>query len=134
MATYPTLNDVEAAAEAIIGAAEASFDVDRNETTLDAAYDLAARLVAAFKRKASDPETFTLDLEYTDTFGGEANYCWVNRESLELPQGISDRALVRRAKAALGLSGVRGRMDAHGDQWAFYPYGFATVAFFTVRY
>lgn len=24
-------------------------------------------------------DTFTLDVEYTDTFGGEANYSWVNR-------------------------------------------------------
>ncbi len=78
-------------------------------------------------------ETFTLDCEYTDTFGGEANYCWVRRESMELPQGISDRALVRRAKAALGLTGVRGKMDNMGDGWEFRPYGSCTVAFFTVR-
>ena len=77
---------------------------------------------------------FTLDCEYTDTFGGEANYCWVRRESLELPDGISDLALVRRAKAALGLSGVKGRMYAHGDMWEFRPYNSCTVAFFTVRY
>ena len=36
---------------------------------------------------------FTLDVEYTDTFGGEANYCWVDRKQLELPDGLSDIAM-----------------------------------------
>jgi hypothetical protein len=45
--------------------------------------------------------------ELTDTFGGEANYSWVRRVEIEAPADISDLALVRRAKAALGLSGVR---------------------------
>jgi len=79
-------------------------------------------------------ETFILDVEYTDTFGGEANYCWVNRESLTLPIGISDRALVRRAKAAMGLTGVRGTMHNHGDMWEFRPYRSCTVMFANVRY
>lgn len=79
-------------------------------------------------------DTFTLDCEYTDTFAGEANYCWVRRETFELPQGLSDRAIVRRAKAALGLTGIRGRMESYGDTWEFRPYGSATVAFFIVRY
>lgn len=79
-------------------------------------------------------DTFTLDCEYTDTFSGEANYSWVRRKSLELPEGISNRALVRRAKTALGLTGVKGRMYCAGDFWEFRPYGSATVAFFHVRY
>ena len=36
------------------------------------------------------PETFELDCEYTDTFGGEANYCWIKRETLTLPKNISN--------------------------------------------
>jgi hypothetical protein len=79
-------------------------------------------------------DTFTLECEVTDTFAGEANYSWVKRETLELPQGISNRALVRRAKAALGLSGVRGSMHCYGDAWEFHPYGCCMVAFFTVQY
>lgn len=74
------------------------------------------------------------DIEYTDTFGGEANYCWVDRQELEVNDDVSDLALVRRAKSALGLSGVRGRMDAYGDHWAFYPYRTCTVMFITTRY
>jgi hypothetical protein len=65
--------------------------------------------------------TFTMDVEYTDTYGGDANYCWVRRAELTLPTGISDRAIVRRAKAAMGLSGVRGRMADYGDSFDFRP-------------
>jgi hypothetical protein len=82
----------------------------------------------------SKPETFTMDVEYTDTFAGEANYCWVKRESLELPVGISDRAIMRRAKAAMGLSGVRGRLDSYGDGFRFVPYRSCTVMFVQTRY
>jgi len=79
-------------------------------------------------------ETFTLDVEYTDTFGGEANYCWVDRETLSLPTGLSDLAIMRRAKKAMGLSGIRGKSYNHGDRWEFRPYGLCTVMFATVRY
>lgn len=79
-------------------------------------------------------ETFTLDVEYTDTFGGEANYCWVNRDTLELPIGLSDKAIMRRAKKAMGLSGMRGRHRYNGDMWEFRPYRSCTVMFANVRY
>jgi len=82
----------------------------------------------------TEHETFTLDVEYTDTFGGEANYCWVKRATLELPLGLSDRAVMRRAKAALGLAGVRGKSSCHGDMWEFRPYRSCTVMFANVRY
>ena len=77
---------------------------------------------------------FKLNCEYTDTFGGQANYCWVDRVTLELPDNLSDLAIVRRAKAALGLNGVKGQMFSHGDMWEFRPHNSCTVAFFTVDY
>jgi hypothetical protein len=77
--------------------------------------------------------TFKLDVEYTDTFDGEANYSWVKRETLDLPHKLSDRAIMRRAKAAMGLSGVRGRSYSHGDMWEFRPYRSCTVMFATVQ-
>jgi len=79
-------------------------------------------------------ETFQVEVEYTDTFGGEANYCWVKRETLTLPVGISDRELTRRAKAAVGLTGVRGRTDHMGDLVKFVPYRSATVMFVQTIY
>jgi hypothetical protein len=68
-------------------------------------------------------------VELTDTFGGEANYSWVRRAEIEVPADITNRALVRRAKAALGLSGVRCERSNHGDMLELRPYGSCTVMF-----
>jgi hypothetical protein len=38
---------------------------------------------------------------------------------------------MRRAKAAIGLSGVRGETHDHGDGYEFRPYGMCTVMFVT---
>lgn len=80
------------------------------------------------------PETCTFDFEYTDTFGGEANYSWVRRHTEQFPEDISDRALVRRAKAWAGLTGVRCRVENWGDTLAIYPAGCCTVLFVTPQY
>ncbi len=74
------------------------------------------------------------DCEYTDTFAGEANYCWVKRESLSLPSGLSQQQVMRKAKAALGLSGMRGRTMPYSDGFEFRPYRSCTVAFVIPRY
>ncbi len=89
------------------------------------------------------------DVEYTDTFGGEANYSWVRRASVTMPelthygydggQGyaranrIANRELMRRAKAEMGLTGTRGVSYHHGDMSEFRPYGSCTVMFITYR-
>ena len=89
----------------------------------------------------------TYNVEYTDTFAGEANYSWVRRASVTMPElthygydganGYTkanrafNRELMRRAKAAIGLTGTRGRVDHHGDMIEFHPYGAATVLFIT---
>lgn len=91
----------------------------------------------------------TYDVEYTDTFGGEANYCWVKRAKVSMPElthygytGSTDgtyakasrtaqRELMRKAKAAVGLTGVRGVTHNHGDTYEFRPYRSCTVLFVT---
>jgi len=75
------------------------------------------------------PERCKFAVEYTDTFGGEANYCWVERRQFDAPADISDRALLRRAKRLVGLNGVRGRVENYGDELRFYPYRMARVLF-----
>lgn len=93
----------------------------------------------------------TYNVEYTDTFGGEANYCWVRRAKVTMPEmtyygydestngsyprakRIYDRELMRRAKAAVGITGARGRRDDYGDTLEFRPYRCATVMFVTWR-
>lgn len=50
-----------------------------------------------------------IQIEYTDTFGGELNYSWVKREAFLFPPGVkpTKRAMVREAKRAMGISGLR---------------------------
>ena len=44
-------------------------------------------------------------LELTDLFGGEANYSWVRKGTIEAPENVSDSLLIRKAKKAFGLCG-----------------------------
>lgn len=69
-----------------------------------------------------------INLEYTDTFGGEANYCWVRRAHIA-DDNLSDRAIVRRAKAWAGLTGIRCEVSNYGDGIEIRPRGMATVLF-----
>lgn len=87
----------------------------------------------------------TYDVEYTDTFGGEANYSWVRRASVAMPElthygydgqlgyakanHIANRELMKAAKAAMGLTGVRGVTHDYGDTLEFRPYRSCTVMF-----
>lgn len=89
----------------------------------------------------------TYQIEYTDTFAGEANYSWVRRASVTMPEltyygydggtnyakanRAHSRELMRKAKASVGLTGVRGVRSDHGDMIEFRPYGSCTVLFVT---
>lgn len=74
----------------------------------------------------------TWDIEVTDTFGGQANYSWVQRSKLRVPDDISDLALVRRIKSVAGYSGIRGRTWVAGDSVEIrFP---GIVIFANVRY
>jgi hypothetical protein len=72
--------------------------------------------------------------ELTDIFGGEANYSWVRRAEFSLPDNASDLAVVLRAKAELGLAGVRCRRTDLGETIELRPYGSCTVAFISPVY
>lgn len=78
-------------------------------------------------------EMATFEVEVTDTFGGEANYSWVNRYTIVAPRDLSNRALVRRAKALAGWTGMRAATDAYGDNITVRPAGLLQVMFITVR-
>lgn len=89
----------------------------------------------------------TYEYEYTDTFAGEANYCWVERGKVTMPElihygydGSSNyskanktamRELIKAVKAEVGLTGVRGKTEHYGNMSEFRPYGMATVLFIT---
>lgn len=83
--------------------------------------------------------------EYTDTFSGDANYSWVKRGSVSMPEltnfgydggtnyskanRVYNRELVKRVKAELGLTGVLCARFEYGDTIELRPYGSATVLF-----
>jgi len=72
--------------------------------------------------------------ELTDTFGGEANYSWVNRKEMVLPDNLTDVGIVRRVKAEYGMTGCKfGSRDNFGDTIAlWYPDGNAVVLFINI--
>ena len=88
-------------------------------------------------------------VELTDTFGGEANYSWVRRAVITVPElthygytgsadgsysranRIAQREIMKAAKAAMGLTGIRGETCAFGDGYEFRPYRSCTVLFVT---
>jgi hypothetical protein len=72
-----------------------------------------------------------IQIELTDTFGGESNYSWVKRYRLEHKPGETDRALMRRVKSALGWSGIRCRVSSLNYMIDIRPAGAALVAFVT---
>ena len=84
-------------------------------------------------------------IEYTDTFAGEPNYCWVKRATIQMPEltyygydgganyskanRVFERELVRRAKAIVGLTGIACKRESYGNTIELRPYGMATVLF-----
>ena len=89
----------------------------------------------------------TYQIEITDTFGGQANYSWVKRDTIIMPelthsgydgaQGFSEaskrlrRQLVRKAKAIAGWTGARCETVNYGDMIEIRPRGACMVAFVT---
>lgn len=72
-----------------------------------------------------------LNIEVTDTFNGDANYAWVRRATLEVPDLLSRYASVRRAKAAVGWTGKRCVTVDYGDMIELRPHGECLVCFIT---
>ena len=57
----------------------------------------------------------------TDTFGGEPNFGWVRKKLITFPDNLSDRALIRRAKKAVNISGVPCDTFGYGDSIEIRP-------------
>ncbi len=74
------------------------------------------------------------EAQWTDTYGGEANYSWVKYATIKANGDVSDCAILRRAKSALGLTGLKGRTYYHGDMIEFRPYRMCCVMFIHARY
>jgi hypothetical protein len=82
-------------------------------------------------------------IEVTDTFGGEANYCWVRRYTIDdvpaAKPGDDARQdakrtrafLIRKAKSLAGYTGIRGATSDYGDVIEWRPRGICHVMFIT---
>lgn len=81
---------------------------------------------------ATTPEV-TFDIEVTDTFNGEANYCWVDPYTITVPEGTSRGALVRRVKRLIGWTGTRCTTVDYGDTIELRPMGHCMVCFINPR-
>lgn len=80
------------------------------------------------------------DVEVTDTFGGEANYCWVRRYKVRIPlmdsEGAAERKkyearIKREIKKAASMTGVRGNWSDFGQGYEFRPRNACIVLFAT---
>ena len=72
-----------------------------------------------------------VNIEVTDTFGHEANYSWVRRYVMDLPDSLSDYAIVRRVKKEIGWSGSRCVTTNYGDTIELRPMGVCQVCYVT---
>lgn len=76
----------------------------------------------------------TIKIEKTDTFGGEANYSWVERYELDPVDGETDLQLIRRVKKLIGWTGVKCSKSNFGDMIELRPKKFLNVCFITFEY
>lgn len=61
-----------------------------------------------------------LAYEITDTFGGEANYCWVNRGEITAK---TKRGQVKQLKALMGVTGERCEVSGSDGDLTVRPVG-----------
>lgn len=76
----------------------------------------------------------TIKYEYTDNFGGEANYAWVKGIIPAASKEFSELSAVRRVKRALGLSGVRCKRETWGGEIILRPCGSCAIVFISFHY
>jgi hypothetical protein len=77
-------------------------------------------------------EMSIIRLEVTDTFAGEANYCWVYRSEIQFAgeKEPSRRRIFRELRELAGWPvSVRLAVEDYGDQWVVRPRGLCQVAF-----
>jgi hypothetical protein len=70
-----------------------------------------------------------MTIEHTDTFGGEANYSFVNRYYCKDTEKMTARQAITLAKKVTGLTGVRCREENFGGCIAISPIGIFQVVY-----
>jgi hypothetical protein len=75
----------------------------------------------------------TWSIEQTDTFGGEANYCWVRQWQTEIPESYTRAWIVRKIKEQLGWTGDKISVEDWGDYLTLRHSRHCEIAFATLR-
>jgi hypothetical protein len=75
----------------------------------------------------------TVTFEHTDTFAGEANYSWLRRDTIEVPENVSELSIIRKAKAFAGFTGLDCIKENYGDMISLKPYGLCQILFINWR-
>lgn len=88
----------------------------------------------ALSKQLYKGSVMVFNYEYTDTFGGDANYSWCKRGKISLPDDISDLSLVRKVKKELDLSGISCKRSERCGIIELRPIGSCTVIFITPEY
>ena len=73
-------------------------------------------------------------VEATDTFGGEANYSWVRRYELPMPENATRLSIVRAAKKIMGWNGRPCVTTEQADVIELRMIGSCYVAFIMQQY
>lgn len=67
-------------------------------------------------------------VEITDTFGGEANYCWVRRYEFFCEE-MKDREIMKKIKHLAGWTGIKVEREDYGDTWTIRPRKLCQICF-----
>ena len=71
-------------------------------------------------------------IEHTDTFGGEANYCWLRKYKIDIPESYNRSWIVRKVKEQLGWTGDRVLVEDWGDYLTLRHSRHCEIAFATL--
>lgn len=106
---------------------------EQEEQEAREAVEQAARKAVA-KALAKQKSTMVkFDVEVTDTFGGEANYCWVHRHVIEVKENAGRKTIIRAAKIAEGWTGLRCDTEGGVDEYTVRPRGLNQVMYIFYR-
>ena len=72
-----------------------------------------------------------VQIEITDTYGGDANYSWVKRSTIYGMENKSDLAIVKAVKKQIGWSNIRCRVERYGDLIRLTPFRDCVTCFIT---
>jgi hypothetical protein len=67
-------------------------------------------------------------IQLTDTFGGDANYCWIRNGTTK---ALKQRTVVRDVKRFAGWTGIRCEVTDSMDGYVVRPRGICQIAFVT---